>query len=61
VDPRATVLLERLGMSKKSNYLIGYQTHDLPVCSRGERNGWIRGTNAVIAIFNGTKYYKNKT
>jgi hypothetical protein len=33
VDPRAIVRLEGLGQLKKSNYLIGNRTCDLPACS----------------------------
>jgi hypothetical protein len=61
VDPRATVWLDGLGKFNKSNYLIGNRTHDLPACSRGETNGWMRENIAIIAIFICTKYDKKKT
>jgi hypothetical protein len=33
VDPKAIVRLEELSKLKKSNDLIGNQSHDLPACS----------------------------
>jgi hypothetical protein len=34
VDPRDIVRLEGLGQLKKSNYLVGNRTRNLPACSR---------------------------